>query len=280
MFWVSEGLSVYYQDLVLVRAGLMTEEQFRDKMRNSISSFENLPGRRYQSATDSSLTTWGTSGVGNDRNTTISYYNNGAMLGAMLDLKIRHETSNRRSLDDVMRALYNQFYKEKQRGFADEEFREVCEAIAGTSLREVFEYASTTKEVDYAKYFEYAGLDVRFTTQDAPGSTLGLYTQLLDGRLVVTGMMPGSPAETGGLRETDVIVDVDGVAATPKALNDMLAAKMPGDKTKLKIARNNVAVEAEVALARNTARKYEIAPLTNANSLQATIRRDWLRNSQ
>src|SRR5215472_6230450 len=130
MLWVSEGLSVYYQDLVLVRAGLESMDQYLDKMIASINSFENAPGRHYQSATDSSLTTWGTSGVGNDRNTTISYYNNGAMLGAMLDLKIRNDSGNRRSLDDVMRALYRKYYQEKKRGFTDNEFRQECESAA------------------------------------------------------------------------------------------------------------------------------------------------------
>ena len=86
MLWVSEGLSVYYQDLVTLRAGLVTRDQYLEKMKNSMARFENASGRHYQSATESSLYTWGTSGVGRDRNTTISYYDNGAMLGAMLDL--------------------------------------------------------------------------------------------------------------------------------------------------------------------------------------------------
>jgi predicted metalloprotease with PDZ domain len=55
--------------------------------------------------------------VGGDRNTTISYYNNGAMLGAMLDLKIREGSKNQRSLDDVMRGLYQKYYEQKTRGF-------------------------------------------------------------------------------------------------------------------------------------------------------------------
>jgi predicted metalloprotease with PDZ domain len=277
LLWVSEGLSVYYQDLMLVRAGLMTRDQYLDKMKNSISSFENLPGRRYQSATDSSRTTWGTSGVGNDRNTTISYYNNGAMLGAMLDLKIRNATANRRSLDDVMRALYNRFHKEKQRGFTSEEFREVCESIAGTSLTEIFEYASTTKDVDYDKYFDYAGLDVRFTASEAPGSSIGLNTQLRGGRIVVAGTSAGSPAEAAALMEGDVVLDVDGTPASAKAINDMLAAKSPGDTTRLKILRSGSAMEAAIVLGKNTTRRFEILHLPDPGPLETEISRSWLR---
>jgi predicted metalloprotease with PDZ domain len=238
MLWVSEGLSVYYQDLVLVRAGIETRDQYLDKMTASINSFENAPGHHYQSATDSSMTTWGTSGVGNDRNTTISYYNNGSMLGAMLDLKIRNESGNRKTLDDVMRSLYNKYYKDNKRGFTDDEFRSECEAAAGASLTEVFEYASTTKDVDYAKYFSYAGLVVTFTAEDAPGSYLGLNMQTRDGKLVVSSVTPASPAQRSGLGEHDQVLEVDGMTATPKAINDMLSAKKPGDKARLKISRN------------------------------------------
>ena len=116
--------------------------------------------------------------MGGDRNTTISYYNNGAMLGAMLDLKIREGSGNRKSLDDVMRGLYQKYYLQKKRGFTDAEFRAECESAAGTSLAEVFEYASTTKEVDYAKYFALAGLKLEATSETAAGGYIGLDTHI------------------------------------------------------------------------------------------------------
>jgi predicted metalloprotease with PDZ domain len=274
MLWVSEGLSVYYQDLVLVRAGIATRDQYLDKMTASINSFENAPGHHYQSATDSSMTTWGTSGVGNDRNTTISYYNNGSMLGAMLDLKIRNESGNRKSLDDVMRSLYNKYYKDKKRGFTDDEFRLECEAAGGSSLTEVFEYASTTNDVDYAKYFAYAGLVVTFTAEDAPGSYLGLNMQTRDGKLVVSSVTPASPAQRSGLGEHDQILEVDGTTATPKAINVMLSAKKPGDKTRLKISRNNTSQEVEVNLDKNLKKTFHIEPAGNPSALQGAILRD------
>jgi predicted metalloprotease with PDZ domain len=279
MLWVSEGLSVYYQDLVLVRAGLETRDQYLDKMIASVNSFANAPGHHSQSATDSSLTTWGTSGVGNDRNTTISYYNNGSMLGAMLDLEIRNQTRNQRSLDDVMRALYNKYYKEKKRGFTDEEFQLECEAAAGGPLTQVFEYASTTKDVDYAKYFAYAGLNVSFKTEEAPGAYLGLNMQTRDGKLIVAGISAGSPAQNK-IVEQDQILEVDGAIATPKAINDLLFAHRPGDKIKLKISRNGTTQELEITLEKNVKKTYQIQPAPNATALQSAILKAWLRAAE
>ncbi|MBZ5582596.1 MAG: PDZ domain-containing protein, partial [Acidobacteriia bacterium] len=265
MLWVSEGLSVYYQDLILVRAGLMTRDQYLAKMADAMGAFENAAGHHYQSATESSQNTWNSgSGVAGDRNTTISYYNNGAMLGAMLDLKIREGSGNRKSLDDVMRGMYRKYYLQKKRGFTDAEFRAECESAAGTSLAEVFAYAATTKEVDYARYFALAGLRLVATTADAPGGFLGLNTRnqeippseiptggarggrggggpgggrgrggVLIFKLMVTDVAVGSPAAKAGLKAGDRIIDVDGTAATAPVLNEAINAKTPGAKIRL-----------------------------------------------
>ncbi len=280
MLWVSEGLTVYYEDIVMVRAGLMTPERYLEKLAAAVTSFERTPGRRYQSATESSLSTWGGSGMGGDRNTTISYYNNGAMLGAMLDLEIRHESGNAKSLDDVMRALYRKYDLERSRGFTDAEFRAECEAAAGTPLGEVFEYASTSKDVDYAKYFAYAGLDVQSTARDVDGGYLGLNTRTVDRGLEVSGVSAGSPAERAGLVAGDLVLEVGGERATAKALHDFLAEREAGDTIKLDLSRNGAEREMVIVLAMNVAYDYSIVPIKDSSTLQAAIIKDWLRTDR
>ncbi len=116
----------------------------------------------------------GGSGDENAQNTTISYYAKGSALGPLLDLKIRHETQNRKSLDDVMRTLYTEFFQEKKRGFTDAEFREVCERIAGVPLTEFFEdYVYSTRDIDWSKYFTYAGLKLDREPHVRPDAYLG-----------------------------------------------------------------------------------------------------------
>jgi predicted metalloprotease with PDZ domain len=300
MLWVSEGLSVYYEDLVLVRAGLMTRAQYLDKMAAAIGSFENASGHHYQSATESSWNTWHTgSGIGGDRNTTISYYNNGAMLGAMLDLKIRDGSRNRKSLDDVMRVLYRKYYLEKKRGFTDAEFRDECESAAGGELREVFDYAATTKEVDYAKFFAFGGLKLSWTETNAAGAALGLDTHteelppsaMPSGRgrggrgrgtvpmtqLLVTDVAHASPAELAGLQTGDRILEVQGTEATAVALNDALAARKAGDTIKLRISRGGSEHEVQAIVAGNVQKTYSLSPMPAATSAQSTILNHWLR---
>jgi predicted metalloprotease with PDZ domain len=280
MLWVSEGLSVYYQDLVLVRAGLITGEQYLEKMATTIGRFENAPGHRYQSAAESSFNTWGSSGVGNDRNTSISYYDNGAMLGALLDLSIRNGSANRKSLDDVMRGVYRKYYQEKKRGFTDAEFRAECEQAAGTPLDEVFSYAATSKEMDYAKYFGYAGLTVESASQEAKGAWLGVNTRSQETGLDVVEVISRSPAEGAGLHAGDRITAVEGVKATPKTLNDALVARKPGDALRLRLTRDGDSRDIDVALGKNATWTFHIAPAPAPSALQTAILKDWLRAQQ
>jgi len=277
MLWVSEGLTVYYENIVMVRAGLMTPDQYLEEMQTAMTRFENAPGHRYMSAAESSLETWGGAGFGGDRKTTMSYYDNGAMLGAMLDLKIRAASRNARSLDDVMRSLYRKYYREKKRGFTDAEFRGECERAAGGPLTEVLEYAASSKDVDYTKYFALAGLQVKAVVEDAPGAFLGLNTTTAGGKLFVTGTTAGSPAEAAGLAARDQILQVDGVPAATKVLSDQLAAKAPGDKIKLRYSRGDKAPDVEITLTKNTKITYTITPVPNPDPLQAAILNDWLR---
>ena len=94
----------------------------------------------------------------------------------LLDLKIRHETGNKKSLDDVMKSLYKKYYKELKRGFTDEEFKQACEEIAGAGLSEFFEYVYTTKAIDYAKYLGYAGLEIETTGNESEQGSFEIKT--------------------------------------------------------------------------------------------------------
>ncbi|WKD85955.1 hypothetical protein KCTC32516_01304 [Polaribacter huanghezhanensis] len=167
LLWISEGLSVYYEYLMVKRAGLSSDKMLFQNFENNINTFENNPGRKLQSLTQASYETWKDGPMGNFRKgETISYYEKGPIVGLLLDFAIRNATENKKSLDDVMRFLYREYYKKKQRGFSDAEFQQACETIAGASLKAFFEYIYTTKELDYKTYLSFGGLKLEFKTNE------------------------------------------------------------------------------------------------------------------
>ncbi len=175
LLWMSEGLTVYYEYLIVRRAGFISEGELISSIESDINTLENDPGRWYQSLTQSSYNTWSDGPFGNrspgpDRS--ISYYVKGPLVGLILDLKIRNATENNKSLDDVMRLLYTTYYRKLQRGFTDAEFQKACEEIAGTSLSNEFEFVYTTREIDYSTYLSYAGLNISDEVDKSTGKSI------------------------------------------------------------------------------------------------------------
>ncbi len=280
LLWLSEGGTVYYENLILNRAGFMTRDECLEQFRQNIANYENVPGHRFQSATQSSFDVWlyFLRHGGDSVNTTVSFYDKGVALSMLLDLKIRHETKNRRSLDNVMRTLYRTYYQQKNRGFTDQEFRQVCETIAGCGLSEFFDvYASTTADIDYRKYLAYAGLQIDVEPKKDGGAYLGADVRDQGSVLVVTGIRRDSAAARAGLSVEDEIIALDGERVTSRSLRETLDSRQPGDTVRVLFSRRDQIREIEAVLGRQAERGLAITPLPNPDELQAEILNSWLK---
>lgn len=158
--WLSEGVTSYYGDLLLVRAGIWDAEHFwLDAIASEIRTLQNNPGRLKMSVADASWTVWDAPYMRRGR-TAPDYYNKGMLLGLLLDVEIRDRTDGNHSLDDVMRAVYEQCMSSGS-GFDDEDFERACEKVAGKSLDAFFDkYVDGTQELPYAKTLAKIGLKV------------------------------------------------------------------------------------------------------------------------
>jgi predicted metalloprotease with PDZ domain len=157
--WISEGLTSYFGELIVVRAGLGSTEDYLRVLSSHINLLQNSPGRLVQTLEQSSLDVWnsGTSGVGRNRATMVDYYAKGPVVGFVLDAKIRRMTGGRNSLDDVMRLAYKRYAGE--RGFTPEQFRAAAAEVAGGDLNDWFRKAiSSTEELDYTEALDWFGL--------------------------------------------------------------------------------------------------------------------------
>ena len=125
--WISEGLTTYFGDLMVIRAGLGTAQDFLSSLSTNIGQLQTSPGRLAQTLDQSSLDVWnsGTSGVGRDTVTKVSYYVKGPVVGSLLDAKIQRSTEGKKNLGDVMRLAYTRY--SKARGFTSEQFRKTTE---------------------------------------------------------------------------------------------------------------------------------------------------------
>lgn len=163
--WISEGLTTYFGELLVARAGLGTTQDYLNSVSSHIRQLQTSPGRLLQTLEDSSLDVWnsGTSGVGRDTATKVSYYVKGPVVGFLLDARIQRLTGGKKSLDDVMRLAYKRY--SGARGFTAEQFRKTAEEVAGADLKDWFRKAlASTEELDYSEALDWYGL--RFSAPD------------------------------------------------------------------------------------------------------------------
>ncbi len=280
MLWLSEGVTVYYEPVILSRSGLMTEEEVLAYFGTSISNYESKPGRQFQTPADASYYTWeeGPFGrTGDEVNKTISPYDKGPLLGILLDFKIRHETNNKSSLDDLMKLLYNKYYKKEKRGFTEEEFRKEAEAIATVSLSDFFDYIYTLKKVDYNTYLNYAGLQMDLNPKTIPGNWIGLNLRERNDSLLVTDVEWQSPAWNAGLRKGYAINGLNGSKITLAGFRSVLDQSMKGATLKISFTGKKGEETTDVTVAKKQVIPYSISKIMNPNPLQLAIYNSWIK---
>ncbi len=277
--WISEGLTDYYADLQLARAGLYTGDEYLRELSAIIRTLQSTPGRLTQSAHMASFDAWIKQyrPDANTVNTAISYYTKGAVLGFLLDGRIRAATAGAKSLDDVMRLAFARY--SGARGFTPDDFRNVANEIAGVDLSPWFRTAlESTGEVDYDPALDWFGL--RFATAPVAASGwLGAKTKIEAGRLMVENVPRGTPAHAAGVNPGDEILAIDDFRVLPENLAARLAAYRPGRKIVLLVARRDELKRLDVTLGEEPADRWTLRVRPDVSAEQRARLASWSKGS-
>ncbi|MFN2492862.1 MAG: M61 family metallopeptidase [Pyrinomonadaceae bacterium] len=283
LLWVAEGITDYYARIVLRRAGFTSPADFLTENAKAFESLQKTPGRLVMSAEESSFDTWIKyyRQDENSVNSQVDYYDKGAILGLLLDLEIRKLSRGEKSLDDVMRYLYTEFYK-KDRNYTPEDFQKVCETMAGTSLDQFFtKYVRGREELDYNSSLSAAGLRLETMAVSAAGKPaekpfLGADLVQDGERLMVRRVYAGSPAYEQGLNTGDQVVAVNNMRATKAFFDARVAEKRPGDMLTLTIFRFDDLSRLLIKLGGQVEPAYRIVGLDTPSEEQKKIYQSWL----
>jgi len=284
--WISEGFTSYYENKFMLRAGHENTDAFIAALAGGIGTVMNTPGSKINSAAESSFDAWINGAYRpneNSRNTFISYYNKGEVIGMLMDLEIAHATKGAKSLDDVMKAMYWQC-KNLKRGYTDAEFKAMVEKVSGISFTDFWaKYVTGTIDIEFAKYFGYAGI----TAVDENAGTNNAYFGAAAGRggfggagnakVIVGSVSRGSGAWNGGVNVNDEIISIDGAPAQA-ALERMpqIADKKPGDVVDVVVMRGGERKELKVTLTRNETVRLKTTINDNATPEQLAVRKRWM----
>ena len=276
LLWVAEGITSYYQDLVLRRAGIMSDEQYFASLAATMRVIQETPGRKVMSVEDASFDAWIKYYRQDENavNSQVSYYDKGALLGLLLDLEIRMRSAGVRSLDTVMRALYADFFK-KGRNYTSGDFQQAAELAAGSSLEPFFaRYVHGRAELDYNTALGAVGL--RLDSLGTDHAYFGADLTQSGDRLVVTRVYSGSPAYEQGLNANDQIVSINGTRASKGFFDARMKEVRAGDVLHLSITRFDELRNIEITPSRRTDGPYRILSIDQPSAEQLRMRRAWL----
>lgn len=201
LLWVSEGITDYYADLVLVRGGVIDSATFLSITEGKIQNVQDRPAIALE---DASLTTW----IHPLDETEYIYYDKGSLAGLLLDILIRDASDNQRSLDDVMRTLYQTTYQ-RGRGFTTEEFWAAASQAAGGKSFTDFaaRYVDGRDPFPWTTVAPLAGLGYAADTVLVPRLGVGTLADSAN-RVTISAVTPGGAADVAGLEVGDQILRV------------------------------------------------------------------------
>jgi predicted metalloprotease with PDZ domain len=282
--WFAEGVTNTYGAYALERTGLWSTQQFYANLADEARELQSRPAHRWQSVEQSSLDAWYEKYPLYTRpDESISYYNKGQIVGVLLDILIRDRTDNRASLDDVLRALNEEYAKGGRFYEESEGLRAVMENVirkkapsADADLSDFFRrYISGSDEIPYSDFLARAGWTIRDTSQRR--ATLGFTVNRDNGASAsIASVDRESGAREAGLKEGDVLTSLNG-EPFPRAPERWLRDHQPDERVTIKVLRGGEAREISFLLGRQTEAAYQIAELQSPTERQRRIREGILR---
>lgn len=245
LLWFFEGITSYYDDLFLVRSGLITGEQYFTTLSKTITNVLKGKGRLKQSVAESSFDAW-TKYYRQDENAPnaiVSYYTKGSLVALGLDLTIREATKNKKTLDDVMRYVWQNygkaFYSKKGGvGIAEEAMLALFEEISGVKLGHYFaNYIYGTKDVPLAKLLKSSGID--YTEKKETQASLGIRTSAQKELCKITHVYEDGAAYLAGVSAGDTLLSIDRLKVPAKGPEALLKRYQPKQKVHLVLFRRD-----------------------------------------
>jgi len=301
LLWAFEGITSYYDDLALLRAGVIDLPSYLKTVAQSMTRVQRGPGRLLQSVAESSFDAW-TKFYQQDENAPnaiVSYYAKGALVAFGLDIEMRLASQDRVSLDDLMRELW-QRYGRTRLGVEETDIAALCAELVGKAMDDFFaDYVQGVKELPLAQWCAALGLGYRLRQahkRDDSGGFLasvpetetairaGLDVQTAEHALgaKLTTLYRDGVAQCAGLAPGDIVIALNGVQVTHTNLDEQLA-RLPVDaKVQLHAFRDGVLMTFDLRLAASQLVSCELwlVPEDELDSACRTRRQQWMASKR
>lgn len=287
--WLAEGFSSYYDNLLLLRSGLITVAEYLSLLADEFHNYETMPGRKVRSAELASFDAWikHYQPDANTINASVSYYRKGSLIGFMLDTAVRRETDHQQSLDTLMRDMYARYGEGGSEAgpYPPGAFERLLESIAGSELREVAEQMLTsTRDPEIDAALDWYGLQLDraplrtaalLVGRPAPAD-FGVIWDKDAASLVVGAVLRGSTGAAAGILPADELLAINNTRVTRENIANRLLRLTPGETVNLLLARHDQLLTLEVTTQDAIPDKYQISIKPDITRKQKDRMTSWL----
>jgi predicted metalloprotease with PDZ domain len=283
--WLAEGLTSYYDNLLLFRGGLIDVGDYFDLLAEEFLQYEMTPGREIRSAELSSFDTWikQYKPDNNKVNSTISYYRKGTLIGFVTDMEIRRKTNGRVSLDTVMREMYSRF---GQKGtvhgsYPPGAFEDIVESTSGVDVRKIVEnMIKTTDNPKIDEALDWYGLVLERTPGlSAKAQTpagIGVTWTVSGASLLAEQVLLGYQGAAAGVLPGDELLAIDGLRVTPGNYQVILQKLRPNEQIELTLVRHEQLINLRLLTGREIPASYSIVAKPTINKREKKRLEAWL----
>jgi predicted metalloprotease with PDZ domain len=294
LLWMFEGITSYYDDLFLLRSGLITTKSFLQLLAQTITRVERTRGRYRQSVEESSFDAWTRfyKQDASSSNFIVSYYTKGSLVALALDLTIRKESGGEFSLDDVIRKCWS-MYGESGEGVPERGLESIARSVTGLELVDFFDrFVRGTSDLPLAGLLQAVGVDLRFRavidskdlggkqaegeSNTAPWLGAALSKHGIVSRFAL--VHADSPAELAGIAPGDEAVALDGLRLTAENLDSRLRMHHEGDHVTITVFRDHNLMRHRVCLGSVPEDTCYLVPDADVESTVKKERDQWLRH--
>ncbi len=283
LLWLFEGFTSYYDDLTLLRTGLIDQQAYLGLLAKTVNAVMKGSGRLKQSVADSSFDAW-TKYYRQDENAPnaiVSYYQKGSLVALWFDLLIRAQTRGKRSLDDVMRALWRRYGRDfylpgKGRGVSEAEVEALFDEVTGLQLKPVFEHAVRgTKDLPLADALAAFAIGLG-DQQKGDKLSLDVRTKRDGGDCKLASVHEGGAAHRAGLSAGDTLVAIDGLRVTGSNLDTLLQRYRRGDEVIVHAFRRDELMSFRVGLRHDSSPQFSLG-MKDTPVSGVKLRNAWLQ---
>ncbi|MCL2658708.1 MAG: PDZ domain-containing protein [Betaproteobacteria bacterium] len=277
LLWLFEGFTSYYDDLALVRAGLISREEYFALLAKTLGAVRRGGGRLVQSVAESSFDAWIKyyRQDENAPNAIVSYYAKGSLIALALDLHIRAKTEGAASLDDLMRLLWSRF-GETGVGVPENALPALFKEACGVDISRLLAAAvDGVGDLPLDKLLKPFGVHLAWkaeSEQPEIGAKLGSEGEMLK----FVQIFNGGPAHRAGLSAGDLLIAVDGLRVKAGGLEKLLACHVAGDRLRLHIFRRDELMKLELTLAAAEPISASLTLAVRERTEAARSRKAWL----